>query len=89
MPKNTVKEHFEECKSVSDVIDNANALLTKCQAELMVARDLLDGLKEYQHPKLTMSVPYRLRAKNDENLPPKALIDREIDRINALLGDRA
>lgn len=89
MPKNTVKEHFEECKQVSDVIDRANALLVKCRAELSDARDVLDSLKEYQHPKLTMTAPYRLRAKNDESLTPKALIEREVARINELLGDRA
>ncbi len=89
MTKNTVKEHFEECKSVSDVIDNANALLTKCQAELMAARDVLEGLIDYQHPKLSLQAPYRLRSGSDKSLSPTALIELEISRINTLLGDRA
>lgn len=83
----TVKEHLEECKQVSDVIESANALLKKVQAELAIARAVLEELREYQHPKLTMPHPYQLdRSKTST---PKSLIELEIDRINTLLGDRA
>ncbi len=87
----TVKEHFEDCKQVSDVIDNANALLTKCQRELDAARAALEALKEYQHPKMKMDVPYHFRPSSGDRqtVTPAALIDKEVARINQLLGDRA
>lgn len=85
----TVKDHFEDCKQVSDVIDTANALLTKCQRELQVARDVLEALVECQHPKIIMKTPYSLRAQDLEHSPPDNVIRHEIKRINELLGDRA
>ena len=86
----SVKEHFDNCKQVSDIVDDANALLTKVQRELSVAREVLESLIEYQHQKLQMSVPYNIRKTNEEKVvTPAALIRLEITRINKILGDRA
>ena len=52
-------------------------------------RVVLEGLSDYQHPKLQMDVPYQIRLSDDKAMSPKAVINRQIDRINALLGDRA
>lgn len=86
----TVKEHFENCKQVSQVVDDANALLSKVQRELAVARATLEALIDYQHPKLSMDYPYLI--KGDCASPsgaPVHLIKVQIRNINELLGDRA
>lgn len=87
----TVKEHFEDCKDVSEIIDNANALLIKCQRELAMARALLDAIKPYQHEMLKMPAPYgwSSRTKNLGDCRPTSFIEEEIEAINNLLGDRA
>lgn len=86
----TVKEHFEECKQIDQIVDQANALLTKVRIELATARDVLEGLKKYQHPEMRMRVPYQLSSSSDiKEAMPVSVIDIEIKRINELLGDRA
>ena len=91
----TVKDHLEDCKQVSVVIDNANALLTKTKDELQRARDVLEALIDYQHPLLSVnSYSYQVGKlfadnKTDKGIPPVALIKAEIAAINNLLGDRA
>ncbi|GGE30210.1 hypothetical protein GCM10011360_17830 [Primorskyibacter flagellatus] len=86
----TVQEHFEECKQIDQIVDQANALLTKVRNELVIARAVLEALSEYQHPKLAMAVPYQFRQDlGDKHVTPRTVIDAEITRINALLGDRA
>lgn len=87
---NSVKEHFEDCQQVSKVIKNANALLEKTRDELMIARTALEDLRKYQHPEMRMYCPYHLRQQRDEGkTSPQAVIDRTVERINQLLGDRA
>ena len=85
----TVKEHFEACKQVSQVIDDANALLTKCKDELHRSRTILELLEPYQHPKLAVPIPYMAWLTDEKSMPPSSLIALAIKRINALLGDRA
>ena len=86
----TVNEHFDQCKQVSQVIDDANALLTKAQKELRLARDMLELLKEYHHPKLQIPVNYRSwRPEKPDHLTGAQIADIGIKRINELLGDRA
>lgn len=88
----TIKAHFENCKQVSQIVDDANALLTKVRDELFVARETLEGLVQYQHPKISMSLPYRLadsREDREKSVAPAYVISRQVARINALLGDRA
>lgn len=85
----TVKEHFAACKQVSEVIDDANALLTKCRDELHKARMILEMIGPYQHPKLEVPIGYNGWISDQKNMPPSTLIEIEIKRINALLGDRA
>lgn len=86
----TVKDHFEACRDVSKLIDDANALATKLQAELKVSRAAFEALVDFQHPKLMMDYPYEMRRNNDlKNGTPATVIKSQIERINALLGDRA
>ena len=88
----TLKAHFENCKQVSQIVDDANALLTKVRDELFTAREALESLIQYQHPKLAMSMPYRLAesaSEREKMVAPAAVISRQVGRINALLGDRA
>lgn len=96
----TVKEHFAACKQVSEVIDDANALLTKCRDELHKARIILEMIGPYQHPKLEVPIGCNGWISDQKNMPPgwisdekymppSTLIEIEIKRINALLGDRA
>ena len=88
MAKN-IKEHMENCKQVSTIIDDANALLTKTRAELTQARSVLESLLEYQHPKLVIKSYTVKQVTKNETASPKELINCEIARINELLGDRA
>lgn len=87
----TVKEHFENCKSVARVVDDANALLTKVQKELCAARATLEALQDEQHPRVRMNVPYHMRTGSRDQMVelPETVIKWQIERINALLGDRA
>lgn len=85
----TVKEHFEDCKQVSEVVDNANALLTKVQTELKYAREVLEKLVDYQHPKLIIATAYMSWLTKDDKMTPDEMIRAEVRRINNLLGDRA
>ena len=92
MAENTIKSHFENCKQVSQIVDDANALLTKVRDELFVARETLEKLTEYQHSKLSMPIPYRLyegSGEREKSVAPAVVISRQVHRINALLGDRA
>lgn len=92
----TVNDHIEDCKRVSVVIDNANALLTKTKSELERARNVLERLAEYQHPKMVMKIKYDHRISDlvgtkveSDGVDPATLIRAEISAINKLLGDRA
>lgn len=89
MTVTTIKQHFEDCKQVSVVIDNANALLTKTKRALEEARATLEALVEYQHPKLDMRAPYHQGSGSRDASRPAEVIRVEVARINALLGDRA
>lgn len=88
----TTKAHFDNCKQVSQILDDANALLTKVRDELFTARETLEKLTEYQHHKLAMPIPYRLAwgdSEREKTVTPAVVIIRQVHRINALLGDRA
>jgi hypothetical protein len=85
----SVKDHLDNCRQIDQIVKDANALVMKLQSELSVARAVLDGLMEYQHPKLTMKVPFQMREQKEEAVVPARLIQIEIERINSLLGDRA
>jgi len=90
----SIKEHMAEADSVKKIVDDANGLLMKARDELATAREVLTELRVYQHPKLMIdrrSVPHmvcRVADCGENNFPPLHLIDKQISRINALLGDR-
>ncbi|GAA6162608.1 hypothetical protein NBRC116590_03120 [Pelagimonas sp. KU-00592-HH] len=86
----TVKEHIDNSNQVQAIINDANKLVEKLQRELAIARETLDALEKYQHPELSMTLPNHIRSGHrDDPLPPKKTIQIQIERINALLGDRA
>lgn len=84
----TVKEHLQEADTIKKHIDASNAMVLKLQSELSATRAGLEALIAMQHPALILTVPYALRTSNDEKLKPADLIKRQIDRINATLGDK-
>jgi len=86
----TVEEHFAEADRIQKHIRDANALVGKLKNELEATRRTLDILEQHQHPSVVLDCPYWLKEKNDkEPLSPKAMIQKQTERINALLGDRA
>lgn len=85
----TVKQQNEEIDQVKRLLDSGNALAVKLSKELQSARVVLEGLRDYQHPKMSIDVPYHMRAKDREKVMPASLIDMQVQRINELLGDRA
>lgn len=85
----TVKEHIANCKQVSQIVEDANALLHKVQSELYVSRAVLEALIEYQHQKMIMRAPSEMRHQNSDAVPVAKVIRDEIARINEILGDRA
>ena len=91
MTTETISKHMADCKQVASIIENANALLMKSQKQLAQARDTLEKLREFQHPKMVMQVPYAFQrgGNRDESATPAVVIDRQIAEINSLLGDRA
>ncbi len=85
----TVKEHIEQSDRVTDIVKDANALVTKLQAELAISRATLEALKDYQHPLHKMQVPYAIRVARDRDEgTPVSIIHIQVSRINALLGDK-
>ncbi|MBT9385504.1 hypothetical protein KM176_16640 [Pseudooceanicola sp. CBS1P-1] len=85
----TLTSHMHDCKSIGEAIANANALLVKTQTELQHTREVLEMLREYQHPKLVIQTTYKHWLTEEKALQPVKLIDAQIARINTLLGDRA
>ena len=85
----TVKQHMEETDQVQKLVKSANGLVTKLQAELAQARTTLEELSGMQHPKLVMRVPYGIRGNGkDVETSPAGVIDRQVKRINEILGDK-
>lgn len=85
----TVKQHMEETDQVQKLVKSANGLVTKLQAELSQARTTLEELSGMQHPKLLMRIPYGIRGSGKEDeTSPAGVIDRQVKRINELLGDK-
>ena len=86
----TVKDHIEASDRIIKTVNEANALVKKLRDRLEDIRSTLEALKPYQHDKLKMSMPCHLRAKEmPSELSPRRVIEQEIKRINAILGDRA
>ena len=85
----TMKDHFDDCKHVSQIVDNANALLSKAQTELQYARRVLELLLPYQHEKMIVDTKYQNWMTESHQLSAPDVIKAEVRRLNAFLGDRA
>jgi len=84
-----LKDHFEDCKQVEQVVANANALLSKAQMQLMRAREVLELLLPYQHEKMTVDTAYKSWLTEASKLSAPDVIKAEVRILNAFLGDRA
>ena len=86
----TMKQQADAITTVSKLMGAAMALPERLAKQLREARAVLETLQEYQHPKLSIDLNYSLKdAMGDSRIPPATLIEREIKRINDILGDRA
>lgn len=90
----SIKDHMDESDQVKKLVDEANALLARAREELGLIREVLNELRPFQHPKLNIRqreanyAARRVADCGDNDFAPLHLIDRQIARINALLGDR-
>jgi len=87
----TMKTHFGDCKSISTVLDNANALTTRANKLLAQIRESLGAMKKAQHPMVRVDVPHHLRSgpQGANTTTCSDIIGIETKRIDDLLGDRA
>lgn len=87
----TVQQHLQACAKMESLITDSNALLNRLSNMLQQSRSILEALREYQHPKMKMDLPYSYRRgdSNQRDICPGDLIDLHVKQINALLGDRA
>ena len=87
----TVQQHLQACTKMESLITDSNALLNRLSNMLQQSRSILEALREYQHPKMKMDLPYSYRRSdsNQRDICPGDLIDLHVKQINALLGDRA
>ena len=85
----TIKDHLDNCKQVSQVIADANALLTRAHSELLTVRDVLEVLLPYQHEKMIVGTAHRSWSRDKSSMTAVEVIRVEIDRLNKFIGDRA
>ena len=87
----SIEEHLAEADRITKIVKDSTAMLKKAQEELKIARMTLEHLREFQHPKLSMEVPYYHKTKYSRGaqMTPRDLVDHQIERINDLLGDKA
>ena len=84
-----LKTHFDNCKQVSQVIADANALLERARVELGVARSVLETLLPYQHEKMVVETKWKSWNREKSSMTAIEVVRCEIDRLNKFLGDRA
>lgn len=90
----SIKDHMDESDQVKKLVDEANALLGRAREELATIREVLTSLRDFQHPKMlirradTSYLTREVANCGDRDFTPAHLIDRQVARINALLGDR-
>lgn len=89
MPTDNLNDHFANCKQVSQVIANANALLELARKELVIVRDLLEVLQLYQHEKMIIDTKYRAWNNDKSTMTAIEVIQVEVRRLNKFIGDRA
>ncbi len=86
----TVTQHMSDCYAISKTIADANALVEKLQKQLQEARQIIEMLGGWSHPKLKISPLYGSWVPRETSeLTGEAIAKIEVSRINALLGDRA
>ena len=86
----TVKEHMDETDSIKKHIADSDALVLLLKSQLEESRHVLEKLRHFSPQNhFVVEAGYLLREKSEETLSMNGFIDREISRINKLLGDRA
>ena len=91
MANKSVSQHLADSKALAQTIADANALVIKLQAELQLARQTLETLGEWSHPKLVIGPLYGplFRDGDAKNLTGQTICKMSVARINEVLGDRA
>lgn len=90
-PFDTVAAQFDEADRFVKLIASSGALLKKARDELAQTRATLEALKPAQHPAVRIQIGSALkleREQYDSPVAPLTMIERQIARINTLLGDR-
>lgn len=88
----TVNEHMKASEALKAQIDAADALAKKLAHVLNGARSTIEALKVYApNDKFKIDAPYHLRSGGNggNDLSMLAIISKQIEVINATLGDRA
>lgn len=88
----TVKDHMNASEALKQQIDAADALAKKLAHVLNGARSTIEALKVYAPDKrFKIDAPYHLRSSGNggSELSMNEIILKQIEVINATLGDRA
>lgn len=86
----TVKEHLNEADTVKRLVDDSTAMVKKLKDELEVCREIFEWAEKFNHPEFRMHAPYFLRTHfQNEQVPLASVTRKSVERINAVLGDRA
>jgi hypothetical protein len=90
MTDKTIKQHLQEADSIVKTVTDANALVVKLQRQLSEARDVIELLGNWSHPKLSISPLYGPWVPRDTtSMRGTEVATLASGRISALLGDRA
>lgn len=89
MTYKTVTQHLADSKALAQTIADANALVLKLQSELQIARQTLETLAVWAHPKMEIGPLYGPLYGDKKSLTGAVICQIGVKRINEILGDRA
>lgn len=90
MTDKTVKQHLEQTDTIIQTVKDANALVVKLQKQLFEARDVIELLGNWSHPKLHISPIYgQWVPREASQMTGQSIALTVSSRISAVLGDRA
>ena len=89
MTDKTVSQHLLDSKALAQTITDANALVLKLQSELQLARQTIETLGQWAHPKMEIGPLYGPVFGDKKSLTGVVICKMQVTRINEVLGDRA
>jgi hypothetical protein len=90
MATKTVKEHTDETDQMVRHLKDGDSLIVKLRDQLDEARRAFKWLEEFSHPSFCKSIQYqRVGVEGDKPATMKKVIEAQVARINATLGDAA